>query len=86
MNLETLAELDLYKAVFLRRKSYSPNIKQNSSHCKHKGVQDHIKHTLEDSEFCFKNNKIKYGVSCSFRSIKHEITQVKRKNSFKYIS
>ena len=36
MKLETAPELDLDEAVFLRSKSYSPNVKQNSSHCKHK--------------------------------------------------
>ena len=36
MKLETASELDLGEAVFLRSKSYSPNIKQNSSYCKHK--------------------------------------------------
>ena len=42
MKLETAPELDLDKAVFLRSKSYSLNLKQNSLHCKHKGVQEHI--------------------------------------------
>ena len=48
MKLETAPELDLDEAVFLRSKSYSFNFKQNSSRCKHKGVQDHNKYTLED--------------------------------------
>ena len=48
MKLETLPELDLDEAVFLKSKSYCLNIKQNSSHGKHKGVQDHNKHALED--------------------------------------
>ena len=43
MKLETAPELDLDEAVFFRSKSYSINIKQNSSKCKHKGVQDHNK-------------------------------------------
>ena len=47
MKLETLPELDLDEAVFLRIKSFSLNIKQNCSHCKHKGVQDHKKYTLD---------------------------------------
>ena len=86
MNLETLPELDLDEAVFLRSKSYSLNIKQNSSHCKHKGVQDHNKYTLEDYKYCLENNEIKYGVNYSFRINKHEITLVKqKKDSFKYI-
>ena len=48
MKLETAPELDLDEGVFLGSKSCSLNIKQNSSHCKHKGVQDHNKYTLED--------------------------------------
>ena len=79
MKLETLPELDLYEAVFLRSKSYCPNIKQNSSQCKHKGVQNHNKYTLEDYKYCLENTKIKYGVNYSFRSNKHEITMVKQK-------
>ena len=34
--MKTAPEIDLDEAVFLRSKSYSLNIKQNSSHCKHK--------------------------------------------------
>ena len=79
MKLETSPELDLDEAVFLRSKSYCLNIKQNRSHCKHKGVQDHNKYTLEDYKYCLENNKIKYGVNYSFRSNKHEITMVKQK-------
>ena len=79
MKLETSPELDLDEAVFLRSKSYSLNIKQNSSYCKHKGVQDHKKYTLEDYKYCLENNEIKYGVNYSFRSNKHEITLVKQK-------
>ena len=48
MKLETAPELDLGEVVFLRSKSYSLNFKQNKSHCKHKGVQDHNKYTLEE--------------------------------------
>ena len=51
MKLDTAPDLDLDEAVFLRNKVYSPNIKQNSWHCKHKGVQDHNKCTLEDCEY-----------------------------------
>ena len=79
MKLETLPELDLDEAVFLRSKSYSLNFKQNSSRCKHKGVQDHNKYSLEDYKYCSKNNEIVYGVNYSFRSNKHEITLVKQK-------
>ena len=43
MKLETAPELDLDEAVFLRSKSYSLSTKQNTSHCKHKGKQDHNK-------------------------------------------
>ena len=79
MKLETSPELDLDEAVFLRSKSYSLNIKQNNSKCKHKGVQDHNNYTLEDYKYCLDNIDIKYGVNYSFRSNKHEITMVKQK-------
>ena len=79
MKLETAPELDLYGAVLSTSKSYSLNIKQNSLLCKHKGVQDQNKFTLEDYKFCLENNEIKYGVNYSFRSIKYEITVVKQK-------
>ena len=77
--LETSPELDLDEAVFLGSKSYCLNLKQNSSHCKHKCVQNHNKYTLEDYKYCLEINKIKYGVNYSFRSNKHEITMVKQK-------
>ena len=79
MKLETAPELDLDEAVFLRSKSYSLNIKQNSSQCKHKGVQDHNKCTLEDYKYCLENNEIKYGVNLPFRTKEHENTLVKQK-------
>ena len=79
MKLETAPELDLDEAVILRSKFYSLNIKQNSSHCKQKVVQDHNKYSLEDYKFCLENNEIKYGVNYSFRSNKHEIAMVKQK-------
>ena len=79
MKLETAPELDINEAVFLRSKSYSPNIKQNSLHCKHKSVQDHNKYSLEYYKFCLDSNEVKYGVNYSFRSNKHEITMVKQK-------
>ena len=86
MKLETAPELDLDEAVFFRSKSYSLNINQNNSHCKHKGVQDRNKYTLEDYNYCLENNEIKYGLNYSFRSNKHEIAMVKQKkialNSF----
>ena len=81
MKLETSPELDLDEAVFLRSKSYSLNIKQNSSHCKHKGVQDNNKNTLEDYKYCLENNEIKYGVNYSFRHNKHENAMVKQKKT-----
>ena len=56
MKLETLPELDLDEAVFLGSKSYSLIVKQNKSHCKHKGDQDHNKYTLEDYKHCLENN------------------------------
>ena len=79
MKLETSPELDLDEAVFLRSKSYCLNFKQNSSHCKHKCVQDHNKYTLEDYKNCLENDEIKYSVNYSFRSNQHEITMVKQK-------
>ena len=79
MKLETAPELDINEAVFLRSKSYCLNINQNRSHCKHKGVQDHNKYTLEDYKDCLENNDTKYGVNYSFRSNKHEIIMVKQK-------
>ena len=79
MKLETALDLDLDEAVFLRSKSYSLNIKQNSSHCKHKGVQDHNKHNLEDYKYCLGNNENKNGDNDSFRSYKNEIILVKLK-------
>ena len=74
-----MTEIDLDEAVFLRSKSYSLNIKQNSLHCKYKGVQDHNKYTSEEYEKCSENIEIKYGVNYSFRSNKHEIIKVKQK-------
>ena len=48
MKLETSPELDLDEAVILRIEPYSLNIRQNSSHCKLKGVPDQNKYTLEN--------------------------------------
>ncbi len=59
MKLETARELDLDEAMILRIKSYSINIKQNNSKCKHKDVQDHNKYTLEDYKYCLENNENK---------------------------
>ena len=75
--LETLPELDLDEAVFLRSKSYSLIIKQNSSHCKHKEMQDQKKYTL-DYKYCLGKLKINM-VLTFFRSNKPEITKVKQK-------
>ena len=61
MRLETATELDLKKAISLWSKLCSTNSKQNSSHCKHEGVQDHIKYTLEDYKNCLEKNVIKLG-------------------------
>ena len=79
MKLETAPKLDLDEAVMFRSKSYFLDLKQNSSHCKHEGVQDHNKYALEDYKYCLENNEIKYGVNYSSRCIKHEITMVKQK-------
>ena len=84
MKLETTLELDLDEAVFFRSKSYSNNIK-NSSNCKHKGVQDHNKYTLEDYRFCLEKKEYNYGVNYSFRSNKHDISMVNHKDSFENI-
>ena len=51
LKLETPPDIDLDEATFLRSKSYSFNIKQIISHCKHKKLQDH-KYTLEDYKEC----------------------------------
>ena len=58
MKLDTLPEIDLGEAVFLRSKSYSLNIKQNSSHCKHKRVQDHNKYNLKGYKNCLETMKL----------------------------
>ena len=79
MKLETAPKLDLYEALFFGSKSYSFLIKQTSSHCKHKGVQDHNKNVLGGYKYCLENNETKYGVNYSLRSNKHEITMVKQK-------
>ena len=85
MKLESAPELDLDEAVFLRSKSYSLNIKQNSLYCNYKGVQDHKKYTLEDYKYCLESEENKYGVNYFFRSNKNEFTMVKqKKDSFKY--
>ena len=55
MNLETAPELDLDEAILVRSKSCFINIKQNCSHWKHKGVQNHIKYTLEKYNFGLEN-------------------------------
>ena len=51
------------KQYFLRSKSYSLNIKQNNSHCKHKGVQDLNKYILEDYKYSLENIEKKYAVN-----------------------
>ena len=58
MKLETALGLDLEEAVFLGSNFYSLNIKQNSLHCKHKGVRVLNKYTLEE----YKNRLEKNGV------------------------
>ena len=79
MKLETTPEIDLNETVILGSKSYSLNIKQNSLHCKHKGVQDHNKYTLEVYKYCLENNEIEKCVNYSFGGNKHEITMIKQK-------
>ena len=48
MELKAAREEDLDEAKFLRTKSYCSNFKQNSSHCKSKGMQDQNKNTSKD--------------------------------------
>ena len=79
MKLETLPELGLDEAVFLGSKSFFLNSKQNSSHCKHKGVEDHNKDFLEDGKDCLENSEAKYGVNYTFRSNKHESIKEKQR-------
>ena len=55
--MEKTPEINLEEAVFFRGKSYSANMKQNSSHCKHKGVQDQ-KNTLADYKYCLEIKEI----------------------------
>ena len=52
LKLEITPALDLDEAVFLWSKSYSITKKQNSSHWKHKGVQDQNRYSLEDYNIC----------------------------------
>ena len=78
IKLETVPDLDLEEAVFLRSKSYSINIKQNRSHCKHKRIQDHNKYTIKDYKYRLEIKEFKYCVIYSFRSNKHQIPMVKK--------
>ena len=48
LKLETAQDLDLDEAVFFKSKYLPLNIKRNSPQCKHKGVQNHFKHNIED--------------------------------------
>ena len=66
MKLETAPELYFDEAVFLRSKSFSPNIKQNSLPCKLKGVQHHNKYSPENYKYYLENIEIKYGVTYAF--------------------
>ena len=79
MKLETAPELDLDEAELLKSNSHSSNIKQNSLHCKPRGVQDHNKYAVGHYKNHLEDNEIKYGVDCSFRSIRHEFSVVKQK-------
>ena len=71
--MESAPELDLEEAIFLRSKSYSNNIKQNSWHCQRKGAQNHKKHNLRDYKNFKEENEIKNRVNYSIKSNKHEI-------------
>ena len=79
MKLETAPELDLDEAVSLKSKSFSINIKQNSSHCNHKGVQDQNIYTLEDSRNCLEKSETKCCGNYSFRCNLFEKSKVKQK-------
>ena len=79
IKLETAPDLDLEEAVLLTIEFYSLKIKQNSSLFKHKGVQDHVKNTLENYIYCLEKKEMNNGVNHSFRSIKHEISMVRQR-------
>ena len=81
MKLETAPELDSDEAVFLRSKSYSFNMKRNSSHCKHKVVQDDNKYNLEEYKYCLENKENKSGVIFTSANIKYETSMVKQKKT-----
>ena len=84
LKFETTPELCLEEAKFFRSKSFSPIIERNSSHSKHKGLQDHINYSLEDYIVRSENKENKYGLKFPSRSYKHETSMVKQK-SFYYI-
>ena len=69
LKLKETAELDLDGAIFSRSKFYFINLKQNSSCCKHKRVQDHKKFTLEEYNNCLEIKQVKYGVNSSLSVI-----------------
>ena len=77
--LDTTLELDFDEAVFLGSKLYSEFLKQNSSRCKHKGVQDHNDYTLDVCENCLEKIGIKYGRIYCVRSNREETAMVKQK-------
>ena len=78
MKVETAPELDLDEAILLRSKYDSPNKKQKSSHCKHKRVQSHNKHTIEVCMNFLEINESLHGSICSFKQIKTDIYLVKQ--------
>ena len=77
IKMGTAPQLDLDDAVILSSECHSFIIKQNSSHCKHRGVQNQNKYTLGDYKLCLENRGIEYGAKYYFRSNKHEIWLVK---------
>ena len=81
MKLETAPELNLVEAVFFRINFFSNNVKQNSSHCKLKRVQDQKTYTLDDYKKFLENIEFKKGNNCSFGSNKQDISKVKQKKA-----
>ena len=77
-NAKTVPDLDLGETAFSMSEFFPLNTKQNSSYCKQKGVQDHIKNSLEAFECCLENIEIKYGLNYTLRTNKHETSIAKQ--------
>ena len=85
MKLEKDRELVSFEALFSISKSYSIAIKLNSSHCRHQGVRNQNKCTLENHKDCLANKENKYGGKYCFGCPKNDISVVKQKDTFKCI-